>query len=75
MFSKYVKEMVYAIDANHDGMISDKELSDMMEHIGLEKSWSRSEMQALFEELGRDYQNEKQIPTESVEQLLLSHIQ
>lgn len=67
--------MVYAIDSNHDGMISDKELSNMMKHIGLEKSWTRSEMQTLFDELGQDYHNEKQIPTESVEQLLLSHIQ
>lgn len=66
--------MIHAIDSNNDGMISESELLHMMEEMGAEPSLTPSEIKVLFEELGEDVVNEKQIPTHCMEQLLLENI-
>lgn len=74
--------MVYAIDVNNDGMISESELLDMMEQFGIQDGMTTNEIQVLFDELGEVVQAQrnndetiaKQIPTHTVEELILSHI-
>jgi EF hand len=74
LFSRYIREMVHAVDLNNDGMISEDELLHMMEHIGIERALTPTELQTLFEELGEGVAREKQIATYAVEELVLRRL-
>jgi poly(3-hydroxyalkanoate) synthetase len=70
LFSRYIREMVHAVDLNNDGMISEDELLHMMEHMSVERALTQSELHTLFEELG----DNKQIATDAVEDLVLQRL-
>lgn len=73
LFSRFVKEMIHATDANHDGKISRTELCKLLDNIGAQGAMEQDEISDIFDELGTVDAQEKQklIYNETVEDLIL----
>jgi Ca2+-binding EF-hand superfamily protein len=54
LFSRFIKEMVHAADANHDGKLTFNEVRQLLKNIGASpNAIPASEWRALVEEVGR----------------------
>lgn len=69
LFSRYIKEMVCAMDINDDKLISKNELGHLLQSIGV-KDVTNEDITAIMEQFGEG-EAEKQIHVEDVEKLIL----
>ena len=69
LFSRYIKEMVCAMDINDDKFISKNELAHLLQSIGV-KDITSEDISAIMEQFGEG-EPEKQIHVEDVEKLIL----
>jgi hypothetical protein len=76
LFSRFLKEMIHATDANHDGYISRSELSKLLDNIGAKGKLLDSEVQEIMDELGQmdEEQQELLIHIENLEDTILSGV-
>jgi Ca2+-binding EF-hand superfamily protein len=79
LYSRFVKEILQAVDINHDGRISFAELRQLLKNIGVTREkMSDEELLSIFNELGRSDDEidadsgAKLIWVEDVEAMLLS---
>jgi EF hand len=87
LYSRYVKQMVSAMDANGDGKISRQELRTLLQNIGAmsqpqdeqqQPALTDDDLQAVVEELGEESSSsdtvprEKEIHVDYVQDLILS---
>jgi hypothetical protein len=73
LFSRFLKEMMQAIDSNHDGKISRSELSKLLDNIGAKGKLDATEVQEIMDELGHMDEDEKEmlIHIEFLEEMIL----
>ena len=69
LFSRYIKEMVCAMDINDDKMISRNELAYLLQSIGVNDITSE-DISTIMEQFGEG-KPEKQIHVQDVEDLIL----
>lgn len=76
LFSRFLKEMIHATDANHDGYISRSELSKLLDNIGAKGKLLDTEVQEIMDELGQmdDEQQELLIHIENLEDTILKGV-
>ena len=72
LFSRFIKEMIIATDANHDGKISMNEMRNMLKNIGVDKFLSQEDLDAVFQEIGHLENGEYLIYVDEIESILTS---
>lgn len=74
LFSRFVREVIQATDANQDGKISRDELARLLKNIGTEITLTDSELQDIFDEFGHsdNDQGEKLLDVMELEHLILN---
>jgi hypothetical protein len=76
LFSRFLKGMIHATDANHDGYISRSELSKLLDNIGAKGKLLDTEVQEIMDELGQmdEEQQELLIHIENLEDVILKGV-
>jgi Ca2+-binding EF-hand superfamily protein len=68
---QYIKEVVHAMDVNHDGMIDQTELSALIQYIDAQDDVTQQDLEDVVRELGDEKQ---QIPILDVETLIMGTV-
>ncbi|EED88626.1 predicted protein [Thalassiosira pseudonana CCMP1335] len=69
--SRFLKEVLMALDTDHDHVVTMEEYQTLLKNIGAQDKMTKEDLNEIFEELGVDdnlHDDQKVIPVEAIEQ-------